>query len=56
MPSKLHSLLAVTVTYRTGWHLESVVQNKMICFGAEHGACGKLKISAQQNILELGFV
>lgn len=56
VPSKLHSLLGITITPITRWHLESVVQNGMKCHGSEHGECGKLKISVQRNILEFGFV
>lgn len=32
------------------------MQNRMKCQESEHGKCGKLKISVQQNILELSFV
>lgn len=49
--AKLHTLLAVTVTYVTSWHLENVLQNRIKCFRAEHGEYGKLKVSAPNKVV-----
>lgn len=47
---ELHTLLAVTVTYVTSWHLENVLQNRIKCLRDEHGEYGKLKVSAPNKV------